>query len=1026
MKHLIVLIILYFFCINSLASKNVLPSSILYTVPGNVLKENILKDNCDKLPILDVYPTALTVSQAGTSQPTFTISSNINWNIVSNMSWLTVNKSNGNGNATITVNASANPLLIPRIAQLTISGQNVSSKVVVITQNGIPPSLSVSPTYLGIAAQLNSTTSFNITSNISWSLFSNQNWLQPSSQSGSGNALITLTAQKNAAINTRQATITCSASGVPDRTISVTQEAATPTLSANPQVLSIASFANSQQSFSVLSNTSWSTASNQSWLKINTTTGFGDATVIITADLNPGIIQRTAQIVVSSNGLPDETVVVTQDASTPFFEAVPNDLTISTAANNNRQIFISSNTDWSVMSNQTWLDLSKLNGRGSGSIVLLAQENATTQARNAILTFTPIGSGVKTISITQNPGDAVLTVTPENLGIAAQQGSIASFNINSNTSWDISIEENWLVADTYKGAGNSFILLTAQVNPATTVRTTNIKVTAVGLPDKMILVTQSASGIQLSLSPTSITLPSPASSTGFIDVQSNTPWSLRADQNWLSLNKTNGTGNEKVMLTAQENSAAKSRIANIILTGSGSGNHYATVIQEAAPVALAVQPKNILLKAAAGDKKKILVQSNSDWTAESSESWLSINKYTGLGNDSIVVTSAENTKNSSRMATVTISSKGIDNQIVLITQEAAEVYLNATPENVRLSALANSSQFVSVNSNTRWSISSSETWLSIDKSGGLENANILITALANPYAVERTAIVSLSAAGIADKLIFVTQDAAPGNVRISPDSLLIGALDQSTAVVDIFSNANWKLNSNQIWLRANIGSGFGNSSVTLTAAGNPASSRRYTTLTVNVVGISEKTIYIAQEASPVFLSASPLRIKIAAAAGSSDTLQILTNTAWNLIIDQKWLTVNNISGSSSSTLTITADANTGPSTRTSLVTIQGVGAAPVFIIVEQYSNTSKTLDYADDYSFYPNPTLDKLYIKDVNNLLYGSSASILDVSGKVIFNTLLQNNQSEIDVSGLQSGFYFLQIRNPGSQTIEFKKFIKM
>jgi len=70
----------------------------------------------------------------------------------------------------------------------------------------------------------------NVLSNTDWKAISNQSWLVVSSTSGSGNKLITLTAEGNVSGTSRKALVTVSAVGVPDKTITITQAAASKTV----------------------------------------------------------------------------------------------------------------------------------------------------------------------------------------------------------------------------------------------------------------------------------------------------------------------------------------------------------------------------------------------------------------------------------------------------------------------------------------------------------------------------------------------------------------------------------------------------------------------------------------------------------------------------------------------------------------------------------------------------------------------------------------------------------------------------
>jgi hypothetical protein len=83
--------------------------------------------------------------------------------------------------------------------------------------------LNISATTLTIASPNNSTASFDITSNINWTVSSSDTWLTPNITSGSGNATIVLMAQENKLPVSRSATVTVSGGGLADRIITVTQ-----------------------------------------------------------------------------------------------------------------------------------------------------------------------------------------------------------------------------------------------------------------------------------------------------------------------------------------------------------------------------------------------------------------------------------------------------------------------------------------------------------------------------------------------------------------------------------------------------------------------------------------------------------------------------------------------------------------------------------------------------------------------------------------------------------------------------------
>jgi hypothetical protein len=168
---------------------------------------------------LSVSLTSLSLAAEANSAGTFDINSDTTWTVSSNQTWLTVDQPSGSNSGTVAVIAQANISTSPRTATVTVSGVNVTSKTVTVTQ---APILSVSPTWLIITAEANSTRTFNISSSRSWTVSSDQTWLTVDPASDSNNGTVTVTAQQNTDPSTRTAMVTVSAPGA-SQTVTVIQ-----------------------------------------------------------------------------------------------------------------------------------------------------------------------------------------------------------------------------------------------------------------------------------------------------------------------------------------------------------------------------------------------------------------------------------------------------------------------------------------------------------------------------------------------------------------------------------------------------------------------------------------------------------------------------------------------------------------------------------------------------------------------------------------------------------------------------------
>jgi hypothetical protein len=172
---------------------------------------------------INISTDSMTIAAQNGSSNTFEITSNTGWTIASNQNWLNISTQGGSGIGTITISATENPTTAARTATVRISGNGLEDQLIIVTQNGSLPFLSVSTDALTIGTIAVSTVKFEIISNISWTASGNQNWLLVSSENGIGSSTITLTAEENLSGAVRTAKITISATGLADQTVTVTQ-----------------------------------------------------------------------------------------------------------------------------------------------------------------------------------------------------------------------------------------------------------------------------------------------------------------------------------------------------------------------------------------------------------------------------------------------------------------------------------------------------------------------------------------------------------------------------------------------------------------------------------------------------------------------------------------------------------------------------------------------------------------------------------------------------------------------------------
>jgi photosystem II stability/assembly factor-like uncharacterized protein len=83
----------------------------------------------------------------------------------------------------------------------------------------------------------------------------------------------------------------------------------------------------------------------------------------------------------------------------------------------------------------------------------------------------------------------------------------------------------------------------------------------------------------ITLSPYYLTIAAPDNSSQIFTIDSNTDWIVTSDNNWLTPNLTNGSGNETITLSAKANPNALERKATITVSGKGISNQEIIVTQ---------------------------------------------------------------------------------------------------------------------------------------------------------------------------------------------------------------------------------------------------------------------------------------------------------------------------------------------------------------------------------------------------------------------------------------------------------------
>jgi hypothetical protein len=595
---------------------------------------------------LTVTPANQNVTQPAGTTP-FTVTTPAAWTAVSNQAWCTVTPS-GTGNGTLTATYSLNASASSRSASITVSATGATPVVVTVTQAGTSPTLTVTPPNQNVTAPAG-TTPFTVTSNSAWTAVSNAAWCTVT-PSGSGNGTLTATFTQNTLITSRVANITVTVTGLSPVVVTVTQAGGTATLAVTPPNQNVSAAAGNT-SFTVTSNATWTVSSNSGWCTV-TPSGSGNGTLTATYTLNGTVNSRVAIITVTVTGLTPVTVTVTQSGASPTLSVTPPIQNVSYPAGNT-SFTVTSNSAWTAVSDAAWCSVTP-SGTGNGTISAAYQENTLLTARTANITVTVAGLTPVVVTVVQAAAPPTLIVTPIDQNVSAESG-IAYYSVTCNTAWTATSNTFWCIV-TPDGNGNGIIAATYEANTALTQRTSYLAVSATGVPNVNLTLTQAAAQPYLTADPHSQNVGMAAGTVNFT-VNSNMAWVVSSDSPWCTVSGP-GNGNGTVAATFADNNFASTRTANITISATGiyPASATVTVIQSGPAAALSVEPAVRNVTDPAGSTT-FTVQANTSWSCTSDVSWC-VPTVSGSGNGTITATYQQNLTPSIRTATLEVMGLG--------------------------------------------------------------------------------------------------------------------------------------------------------------------------------------------------------------------------------------------------------------------------------------------------------------------------------------------------------------------------------
>ena len=258
-------------------------------------------------------------------------------------------------------------------------------------------------------------------------------------------------------------------------------------LSASVSEIKIERQSGSQASFEVKCVGDWTASENASWFTINKTSGRDFDNIVITADENINITERsdTVKLTLKDGSSPVNVIVTQKRGTVSFAEA---DVNLTAASGNTNSLNINSNTNWTLSAPASWYSLSELSGTNNAVITVTStSENQNQSDRIDTLIISGTYAINDTVIIRQKK--AAMFVSQKEIAIDTAANSNAYLNIVTSVNWTASCTASWLTVSSLTGTGPDTLTLIAEALPiGVTHRAARIEFTGLFTPVSVIVI----------------------------------------------------------------------------------------------------------------------------------------------------------------------------------------------------------------------------------------------------------------------------------------------------------------------------------------------------------------------------------------------------------------------------------------------------------------------------------------------------------------------------------------------------------
>lgn len=422
---------------------------------------------------------------------------------------------------------------------------------------------------------------------------------------------------------------------------------------------------------------------------------------------------------------------------------------------------------------------------------------------------------------------------------------------------------------------------------------------------------------QLSIDKTSISLGASSNLSADAKVTAeNTGWEFsNIPSSWLEVKPSSGRTTTTVNITAQANTSVdETRIQVVQFHSTETDYNYSrdiSVSQAAATVSIVPKETSFGCEAVA-NSKTIDIESNVEWDATCSETWVTLTKGNGL----LTIAAAENL-GASRTATISLKRVGTTTTVSTISVTQSEANVTGSTETLNFKVNGESKQ-VPITAGASWTAYTSDpSWISVTPEAGSNgSATLTISVTANASSNTRSGFVYVKIGDNTKLSIPIQQDKI--NLSVEGTLTVLDGEGTGTYTISVVSTSPWVVTFKSDWIKVSPDKGeAGTTVVSVSAEKNTSIHSRPGSITLSIPQTSV-SINIPVEQAGVNMGADALSFGW---SKDSKTVNLSVPNTWSAMVSEEWMSLSQYAGTGSTDVTVSVTTNDSEDERNGTINI---------------------------------------------------------------------------------------------------------